>query len=418
MIALEVADLVLIASRTLGLDTSQVLDLVDVAAAENALAAAQPDSGSADPALRAAALLHALARQRPLRRGNQQVALAAMLQFLAINGWDMAPDPPGPVAAMVAGLTAGTAGTSDAAALLASRLRPGDQHDRHGHDQTKEAPMRPRPALPLAERIKSALRDPRRTRVYPRGFTDRHKQAVDLAMEQARQLGHDYLGTEHLLLGLLGAGDGVAIQVLASMGIPLDEVRSRVEGIITHGPGTRAGPILPTPQARRVMGLTMREALALGHNDVGTGHLLLALLREGHGIAAQVLTALGADHARVREQVLGLIASVDEQAGPQTRLVRMAIPAGLADAVEQLAQVQRQRKAALDAEDLEAAAALRDREDQLRAGKLRLEQQWAAGVDVQAVVAENQRVHRELDRMRGLLREHGIEPDDGTAQTA
>jgi prophage maintenance system killer protein len=299
--------LVLIASRTLGLDTGQVLDLVDVAAAENALAEAQPGSGSADPALRAAALLHALARQRPLRRGNQQVALAAMLQFLAINGWDMDPNPPGPVAAMVAGLTAGTAGTRDAAALLASRLRPSDQHNRPGHDdQTKEAPMRPRPALPLAERIKSALRDPRRTRVYPRGFTDRHKQAVDLSLEEARRLGHDYLGTEHLLLGLLGAGDGVAIQVLASMGIPLDEVRSRVEGIITHGPGTRAGPILT----------------------------------------------------------------------------------------------------------------LRDREDQLRADKLRLEQQWAAGVDVQAVVAENQRVHRELDRMRGLLREHGIEPEDGTAQTA
>jgi prophage maintenance system killer protein len=419
VIALEVADLVLIASRTLGLDTGQVLDLVDVAAAENALAAAQPGSGSADPALRAAALLHALARQRPLRRGNQQVALAAMLQFLAINGWDMDPDPPGPVATMVAGLAAGTAGTSDAAALLAPRLRPSDQHNSHGHDDhPKEAPMRPRPALPLAERIKSALRDPRRTRVYPRGFTDRHKQAVDLAMEQARQLGHDHLGTEHLLLGLLGAGDGVAVQVLASMSIPLEEVRSRVEGIIGPGSGTRAGRILPTPQARRVLGLTMREALALGHNDVGTGHLLLALLREGHGIAAQVLTALGADHARVREQVLGLIASVDEQAGPQTRLVRMAIPAGLADAVEQLAQVQRQRKAALDAEDLEAAAALRDREDQLRADKLRLEQQWAAGVDIQAVVAENQRVHRELDRMRGLLREHGIEPDDGTAQTA
>ncbi len=437
MIALEVADLVLIASRTLGLDTGQVLDLVDVAAAENALAAAQPGRESAGPALRAAALLHALARQRPLRRGNQQVALAAMLQFLAINGWDMDPDPPGPVATMVAGLAAGTAGTRDAAALLAPRLRPSDQHNRRGHDdRTKEAPMRPRPALPpagkfrprpalrLAERTKNALLAPRRTRVYPRGFTDRHRQAVDLSLEEARQLGHDYLGTEHLLLGLLGAGDGVAAQVLESMGIPLEEVRSRVEGIIGlglglgRGSGTRAARILPTPQARRVLGLTMREALALGHNDVGTGHLLLALLREGHGIAAQVLTALGADHARVREQVLGLIASVDEQAGPQTRLVRVAIPADLADAVEQLAQVQRQRKAALDAEDLEAAAALRDREDQLRAGKLRLEQQWAAGVDVQAVVAENQRVHHELDRMRGLLREHGIEPDDGTAQTA
>ena len=433
MIALEVADLVLIASRTLGLDTGQVLDLVDAAAAENALAAAQPGSESADPALRAAALLHALARQRPLRRGNQQVALAAMLQFLAINGWDMDPDPPGPVATMVAGLAAGTAGTKDAAALLAPRLRSSDQHNRRGHDDhTKEAPMRPRPALPLtgkfrarprpalrlAERTKLALLDPRRTRVHPRGFTDRHRQAVDLSLEEARQLGHDYLGTEHLLLGLLGAGDGVAAQVLESMGIPLEEVRSRVEGIIGRGSGTRTARILPTPQARRVLGLTMREALALGHNDVGTGHLLLALLREGHGIAAQVLTALGADHARVREQVLDLIASVDELAGPQTRLVRVAIPADLADAVEQLAQVQRQRKAALDAEDLEAAAALRDREDQLRADKLRLEQQWAAGVDVQAVVAENQRVHHELDRMRGLLREHGIEPDDGTARTA
>jgi prophage maintenance system killer protein len=421
VIALEVADLVLIASRTLGLDTGQVLDLVDVAAAENALAEAQPGSGSADPALSAAALLHALARQRPLRRGNQQVALAAMLQFLAINGWDMDPDPPGPVAAMVAGLAVGTAGTTDAAALLASRLRPSDERNRRGHDDhAKEPPMRPRPALPLAGRIKNALLDPRRARVYPRGFTDRHKQAVDLAMEQARQLGHDHLGTEHLLLGLLAAGDGVAAQVLVSMGIPLEEVRSRVENIIGPGrsPGTRAGRILPTPQARKVLSLTLREALALGHNDVGTGHLLLALLGEGHGIAVQVLTALGADHARVREQVLGLMASADEQAGPQTRLVRMAIPAGLADAAEQLAQVQRQRKAALDAEDLEAAAALRDREDQLRASKLRLEQQWAAGADVQAVVAENQRVHRELDRMRGLLREHGIEPDDGTAQTA
>ena len=421
MIALEVTDLILIASRTLGLDTGQVLDLIDVAAAEVALAEAQPGSGSAGPALRAAALLHALIRQRPLRHGNQQVALAAMLQFLAINGWDLDPDPPGPVATMVAGLAAGTVSTRDAAALLAPRLRPSGQHDKRGHDDhPKEAPMRPRPALPLAERIKSALSDPRRTRVYPRGFTGRHKQAVDLAMEQARQLGHDHLGTEHLLLGLLGAGDGVAAQVLASMGISLDEARSRVEGIIGRGPGagTRTGRILPTPQARRVLGLTLREALALGHNDVGTGPLLLALLREGHGIAAQVLTALGADHARVREQILSLTASADEQAGPPTRLVRMAIPAGLADAAGQLAQVQRQRKAALDAEDLDAAAALRDREDQLRADRMRLEQQWAAGIDVQAVIAENQRVHHELDRMRGLLREHGIKPDDGTARTA
>lgn len=96
----------------------------------------------------------------------------------------------------------------------------------------------------------------------------------------------------------------------------------------------------------------------------------------------------------------------------------MPIPASIPHAVEQLAQVRQQRKAALDSEDDQAAAGLGDREDQLRAETLRLQQQWTAGVDVQSVVAENQRVHRELDRMRGLLREHGIEPDSDTARTA
>jgi prophage maintenance system killer protein len=146
VIELEVADLVLIAARTLGLDTGQVLDLLDVAAAERALAQARPGSEPGDPATRAAALLHALVRQRPLRRGNQQVALAAMLQFLALNGWDMDQDPPGPVAAMVAQLAAGTLGTKDIADWLAPRLRPSGR----AATPVKEAPMRERPALPLA----------------------------------------------------------------------------------------------------------------------------------------------------------------------------------------------------------------------------------------------------------------------------
>lgn len=175
---------------------------------------------------------------------------------------------------------------------------------------------RPRPALRLAERTTFALRDARRARVYPRGYTDLHKQAVDRSLQKARHLGHDHLGTEHLLLGLLDAGDGVAAHALEALSIPLDEVRSRVEGIVDRGPGARGGRILPTPQARRVLGLALREALALGHNDIGTGHLLLALLRERRGIAAQVLTALGADHARVQDQVRSLVASGDEQVGP------------------------------------------------------------------------------------------------------
>ena len=140
MITLEVADLVVIASRTLGLETGQVLDLLDTAAAGQALIQAQPGSGSGDPATPAAALLHALVRRRPLRRGNQQVALAAMLQFLALNGWEMEPGPPEPVAAVVADIAAGRLDTPAVAAWLAPRLRPSDRgaaacrEDQEGND--------------------------------------------------------------------------------------------------------------------------------------------------------------------------------------------------------------------------------------------------------------------------------------------
>ena len=157
----------------------------------------------------------------------------------------------------------------------------------------------------------------------------------------------------------------------------------------------------------------LREALALGHHYIGTEHLLLGLLREGEGIAAQVLTRLGADHARVRERVLGVLAGECGQADSQTRLV-----ADLVDATEQLTQVRRRKEAAFDAGDLDSASALRDRERQLLADKLRLEQQLTVGGGGQAMLAENQRLHRDLDRLRDLLRQHGIEPDGGTARTA
>jgi prophage maintenance system killer protein len=125
MITLEVADLVVIASRTLGLDTGQVLDVLDATAAEFALAQARQGGDPGDLVGQAAVLLDALVRGQPLRRGNQQVALAAVLQFLALNGQEMDPDPPGPVAALVAGLAAGTLDTKTVAERLAPRLWPG-----------------------------------------------------------------------------------------------------------------------------------------------------------------------------------------------------------------------------------------------------------------------------------------------------
>jgi prophage maintenance system killer protein len=417
VIALEVADLVLIASRTLGLDTGQVLDLLDPAAAEHALAEARPGSEPGDPATCAAVLLHALVRQRPLRRGNQQVALAAMLQFLALNGQDMDPDPPGLVAAMVTQLAAGTLDTKDVADWLAPRLRPSGRAATRAAPQVKETPMRPRPALPLAERIKQAT-----MRTRPKGrfarFTDRARRVLVLAQDEARERGHGSVGTEHFLLGLLAEEDGVAARVLESLGISLGETRDRVEEIAGHGREASPAHIPFTLPARQVLERSLQEALQLGHQYVGTEHLLLSLIAEGDGIAAQVLAGQGADYDLVRERVVAMLTGRYEQADPKTRLVRLPVPAGLADVTEQLRQVQRQKTAAFEAGDLDSSAALRAKEKQLRAEKLRLEVEWAAGADVQAVIAENQRVHRELDRLRDLLRQHGIEPDGGTARTA
>lgn len=414
MIRLEVADLVLIASRTLGLDTGQVLDLLDPAAAERALAQT-PGGEPGDPATHAAALLHALVRQRPLRRGNQQVALAAILQFLALNGWEADLDPPGPVKAVVAELAAGTLGTQALADWLAPRLRP-----REGAAaRVKQEPLPGRP-VSLAVRIKEATMRTQPTGMFRR-FTDRARRVVHLAEEEARLLRHDHVSAEHLLLGLLYDGEGMAAEALDSLGLSREEVRGQLTEIIGHGHSSAAGPLSFTPQAKRVLELSLREALALGHLYIGTEHLLLGLLRDSEGIAAQVLTGLGAGHSRVRDRVLDLLAGQRTPAAAREADLLTIGPqllTDLADAAEQLSQVRQQKEAAFGAGDLDAAAVLRDRERQLLADKQRLENQLTVGPDSRAIIAENRRLHRELDRLRDLLRQHGIEPDDGTARTA
>jgi Clp amino terminal domain, pathogenicity island component len=277
--------------------------------------------------------------------------------------------------------------------------------------------MRPRPALPLAERIRRARKRTRPESMFTR-FTARAKRVIVLAQEEARERGHGCVGPGHLLLGLLAEGDGVAALALESLGISLEQARDQAGEIAGRGKGTPTGRIPFTPTTKQVLARALREALQLGHQYVGTEHILLSLLAEGDGTTAQVLAGRGAGYDRVRERVLAVLTGRHEQADPKTRLVRLPVPAGLADVTERLRQVQRQQTAAFEAGDHDSAAALRGREEQLRAEKLRLEQEWAAGVDVPAVIAENERVHRELDRLRDLLRQHGIEPDGGTARTA
>jgi ATP-dependent Clp protease ATP-binding subunit ClpA len=241
-----------------------------------------------------------------------------------------------------------------------------------------------------------------------------------LAQEEARRLDHDYIGTEHLLLGLVEERPGVAARVLESLGISLEAVRAQVEADIGQGAEAPTGHIPFTPRAKKVLELSLREALQLGHNYIGTEHLLLGLLREGKGVAAQVLVRLGADLSLVRQQVTQLLSGYTGamEADARTRLVRMTVPTDIRETEEQLAQVRTEKQAAIDADDFERAAGLRDQERQLWRRLAERERAWTAGVDRAAVIHENHNLHREVERLRELLGRHGIDPDGGTEETA
>ena len=273
-------------------------------------------------------------------------------------------------------------------------------------------------------------------------FTDRARRAVALAQEEAKRLDHNYIGTEHLLLGLIHEGDGVAAKALESLGISLDAVRQQVEEIIGQGQQAPSGHIPFTPRAKKVLELSLRESQQLGHNYIGTEHILLGLIREGDGVAAQVLVKLGADLNRVRQQVIQLLHGYQgqeprlarrppEEGAPvaevQARLdvvegrlaaVEQRVGTGpdTSDLDEQIAQVCREKESAVDAKDYAQAAALRNREKELLASKAARQEQWAAGHPALPDLAERvQQLTDEVERLRALLRQHGIDPQDKPA---
>ena len=152
-------------------------------------------------------------------------------------------------------------------------------------------------------------------------FTDRARRVVVLAQEEARMLRHNHIGTEHILLGLIREGGGVAAQALESMDISLEDVRRQVEEVIGLGQGVTTGHIPFTPRAKKVLEHSLREALQLGHTYIGTEHILLGLVREGEGVAAQVLERYGANIDRVRQTVIELLSGY---AGVQSAAVGAA----------------------------------------------------------------------------------------------
>jgi ATP-dependent Clp protease ATP-binding subunit ClpA len=287
-------------------------------------------------------------------------------------------------------------------------------------------------------------------------FTDQARRVVVVAQEESRKLGHDYIGTEHILLGILGAGESVAVEALASLGVSLEAARRQVEEIVGSGSHQVSGHIPFTRRAKKVLELSLREAILLGHNYIGTEHILLGLIREGEGVGAEVLTRLGADLDRTRQQVIQLLhgpqgaESVAEYNRPFRRLggpggldairdrldtiagqlaaivSKLGIggeapppgptprPAPLRQLDERIAQIGREKQAAIDAQDFERAVTLRNEEQELLRRRDVENSRWMAAAAERAAGADGtelDRLRRVIDNLQAQLRKHGIEPD-------
>jgi Clp amino terminal domain, pathogenicity island component/UvrB/uvrC motif len=266
-------------------------------------------------------------------------------------------------------------------------------------------------------------------------FTDQARRIVVLAQEEARMLNHGNIGTEHILLALIREGTGTAARALAALGITEEAARQQVEEIIGPGRQDRPRGHIPfTPRGKKTLELSLREAIALGNNFIGTEHILLALLREGENPATQVLNRLGADPASVRQEVIRRVHARRVEEEPAVRRAtalggkrklasevkgrldslewrlsvleqRVGTGADARDLDREIDQVRRDKEAAIDVQDFEGAAALRDRESQLLSDKAAREQEWAALPSLS----------EEIERLRDLLRRHGIDPQDGAA---
>jgi ATP-dependent Clp protease ATP-binding subunit ClpA len=297
-------------------------------------------------------------------------------------------------------------------------------------------------------------------------FTDRARRVVVVAQEESRNLGHNYIGTEHILLGILGAGGGVAVTALESLGIGRDAVRQQVVEVVGTGPHEVAGHIPFTPRAKKVLELSLREALQFGHNYIGTEHILLGLINEGEGVAAQVLVQLGAELDRTRQKVTELLQAHPEAAeysrpfrrpgrgagldaiagrldaiagqlaaitsklgiGPEPGSGPAPEPEPVPEALRQLdrriGEIRTEKEAAIDAQDFERAVTLRDEERDLLARRDAEQRRWlaaaeqrqlqtAAGQRQSATVAtaELDRLRRVISDLRTQLHRHGIDPD-------
>jgi ATP-dependent Clp protease ATP-binding subunit ClpA len=244
-------------------------------------------------------------------------------------------------------------------------------------------------------------------------FTERARQVVVLAQDEARALKHNYIGTEHLLLGLLREEEGLAARVLESLDVTVEEVRAQVARIVGQGDEATTGQVPFTPRAKKVLELSLREGLALGHNYIGTEHILLGLARENEGVASRILLDFGADAETIRNEVLTMLSGPRaEAAGRATREpYEPKSPPFAAEFVDELARIRSEKEAAIERQEFDEAARLRDRERRLRRVARELEHAWetrdrpgiheeARAVAVQTLTPEPRPAARKAARRR------------------
>ena len=346
---LDLYDVLAVAARVMKCETGTVLRRTDLELVDQVLEVVTRSSG--DLADAAAVLLSGLIRRRPFQGPNRVVAVAVTLQFVALNGADL-------------------------------ELEPADEFDAW-LDQIKAAELTPvRAADHLRSRMSGQHAAPHSTfgkeaisweeiHMFER-FSEQARHALVLAQEEARALNHNYIGTEHVLLGLIREGDGVAAKVLSSLGISAAAVRAVVESLIGRGQSDPVGHIPFTPRAKTVLEFSLKESVGLGHNYIGTEHILLGLIREGEGVAAKALTKLGAELDKVRQQVIDILSHRQRS--------EEAVRGFLENAEQSGNWVQGGRRRYLLAE-------------------------------LAGLLDENERLHEEVTRLREKLRRNNLDPD-------
>ena len=343
---LEVDQVLAVAREILGCDALDAVVRTDLPALELAVAEQRTAAEAGGLAGAAAGLLRALVRRRPFHGSNRTIAVTAVLQLLALNGCDLELEPVGEIDALLDKIAADPTQTLPLAGLadqLSLRIVP----------------------LPPAIGEGEAM--------FER-FSRVARQAVVLAQEEARELGHERIGTEHVLLALLRVDEGVAASVLTGLGITLDDTREQVDRLVGPGEGSPRGHIPFSPRAKKVLELSLREALSLGHNYIGTEHVLLGLVREGKGVAARALVAMGLTLPVVRRAVLAELGT-SSSSDTDDQLARMRELADLPSGIE--IRIGRRKRLIRELNDL---------------------------------FGENDKLRKEIDRLTGLLREHGIDP--------